>query len=322
MGHSHDHHAHTHDHGCSHDHGHSHGHHHHAPPDSAGIFLAGILLNGGFVIAEFLYGWWANSLALLADAVHNAGDVAGLLMAGGAVLLARRKPSSRFTYGLQGSSIIAALANATLLLVITGGIGWQAIVRFMHPAQTAPQTVMEVAACGIVINGLTAILFMAGRKRDLNMRATFLHMLSDALISAGVVGTGLAIMATGWLWLDPAVSLAISFLILMGTWDVLKDSIGLALQAVPREIAPENVRAYLNALPGIAEIHDLHIWAMSTTETALTAHLLMPGGYPGSAFIQDISRELEHRFGIGHSTIQIEVSDSSTDCGLAARHPG
>ena len=309
-----DHHGHHH-HGAHH-HGHGHGHIH-APKDFGRAFAVGIALNGGFVIAEAVYGVLANSMALLADAGHNLSDVLGLLLAWYASALAKRLPSQRFTYGLRSSSILAALINAVLLLLVTGGIAWEAIQRFGHPDAVEGRTVIIIAAIGVVINTATALMFMAGRKGDLNIRGAFLHMVGDALISAGVVITGVVIMFTGWLWLDPAVSLVIAIIIVLGTWGLLRDSISLALHAVPQAIDAQAVSAYLAALDGVTEVHDLHIWGMSTTETALTAHLVMPGGYPDDAFRSTITEFLKSRFQIGHATLQIELGDPQVPCTLA-----
>ena len=266
-------------HGDAHDHhDHAHGH---APKDFGRAFLFGIILNSSFVAAEAVYGILSNSLALLADAGHNLSDVLGLLLAWGASTLVKRIPSKRFTYGLRSTSILAALINAVLLLVVTGGIAWEAVLRFQHPSAVEGMTVIIVATFGIAINLGTALLFMSGRKGDLNVRGAFTHMAADAAVSLGVVIAGFAIMYTGWLWLDPVVSLMISIVIVIGTWGLLRDSVNLALHAVPEGIDPDKVHAYLSAAEGVSEVHDLHIWAMSTTETALTVHLVVPTGYPG-----------------------------------------
>jgi cobalt-zinc-cadmium efflux system protein len=280
----------------------------------------GVALNGGFVIAEVIYGLMANSLALLADAGHNLSDVLGLLMAWGASVLAKRLPSSRFTYGLRSTSILAAVVNAVLLLTVTGGIAWEAIGRFGQPGNINSTTVMVIAGIGVVINTATALMFMRGGDDDLNIRGAFLHMAGDALISLGVVISGAIILYTGWFWLDPAVSLVIALLIVAGTWGLLRDSVHLALQAVPQGMPAEKVRAYLLALPGVAAIHDLHIWGMSTTETALTVHLVIPGGYPGDAFTCTVADTLQSRFSIGHATIQVETGDLAAPCKLAPDH--
>lgn len=307
----------------SHDHADHHGHangHTHTPKDFGRAFFIGVILNTGFVIAEVIYGILGNSLALLADAGHNLSDVLGLLLAWGASVLVKRIPSERFTYGLRSTSILAALINAALLLLVTGGIGWEAVLRFGRPAEVEGMTVIIVAAFGVAINLATALLFMSGRKGDLNVRAAFMHMAGDAAIALGVVVAGFAIIYTGWQWLDPAVSLVIAVLIVIGTWGLLRDSVNLALHAVPEGIDAAKVREYLCAIEGVTEVHDLHIWGMSTTETALTAHLVFPGGYPGDAVRSKIAEELHDRFEIGHSTLQIELGDSNRQCELAPDH--
>ena len=283
-------------------------------------FAVGIVLNTGFIIAEVTYGLLANSLALLADAGHNLSDVLGLLLAWGASVLARRLPSSRFTYGLRSTSILAALVNAILLLTVTGGIAWEAIQRIGQPNDVHSMTVIVIAAIGVVINTATALMFMRGGEDDLNIRGAFLHMAGDALISLGVVVSGAVMMITGWLWLDPAVSLAIALLVVLGTWGLLRDSVHLALQAVPQGLPVDKVRTYLQALPGVAAIHDLHIWGMSTTETALTVHLVIPGGHPGDAFNCTVADDLQRQFAIGHATIQVETGDIAAPCKLAPDH--
>jgi len=314
--------AHGHDH-TGHGHashaGHA-GHHHHGVPDKMGrAFVIGIVLNSLFVLAEWGFGILSHSLALLADATHNLGDVLGLAMAGGAVLLSRRAPSDRFTYGLRGTSIIAALANATLLILVTGGLAWEAIQRFQHPQPVAGATVIAVALAGVVVNGFTAWLFLAGRKSDLNVRGAYLHMAADAAGSLGVAVAGLLVYLTGWQWLDPAVTLALAAVIVVGSWGLLRDAFQLALQAVPQSVELAEVRDFLARLPGVREVHDLHIWGMSTTENAMTAHLIIPGGHPGDAFLQGAAREVEQRFAIHHVTLQIEVADAEA-CALAPAH--
>jgi len=294
-------------------------HRHHSAParaDYGRAFAVGIGLNLAYVAAEAGFGVISGSLALLADAGHNLGDVLGLALSWGAAVLSRRGPTQRFTYGLRSSSILAALANAIILLVVTGGIAWEALLRLSHPVPVAGATVAWVAAVGILVNGFTALLFARGRSRDLNVRSAFLHMAADALVTAGVVVTGIAIALTGLAWLDPAVSLVVSAVIVYGTWGLMKDATGLALNAVPEGIDVPAVRAHLAALPGVSQVHDLHIWGMSTTETALTCHLVMPGGHPGDAALGRLARELEARFGIHHATIQIELADSDEICAL------
>ena len=293
--------------------------HHHGPADCGRAFAIGVTLNVALVVAQATYGVLANSVALLADAAHNLSDVLGLLLAWGATILAKRLPSKRFTYGLRSSSILAALANGAFLLLATGGIAWEAIQRFAHPEPVTGTTVIVVATLGIVVNTATALLFMSGRKGDLNIRGAFLHMAADAVVSFGVVLAGIGIVYTGWLWLDPVTSLAISVVIVAGTWGLLRDSVRLALHAVPQGIETERVRAYLAAVPGVAEVHDLHIWGMSTTDNALTAHLVMPTGYPGDAVVAGITEQLHHQFNIGHATIQVET-DTSHACALAPEH--
>ena len=318
-GHEHDHAGHDHDHG--HDgHGH-HGHHHvHAPASFGKAFAIGAVLNIGFVIAEWVFGAMANSLALMADAAHNLGDVLALLLAWLAAGLARRPPSERFTYGLRGSSILAALLNAGALLVITGGLGWEALRRLRDPGVVEGGIVIGVALAGVVVNGVTAWLFMRGGKKDLNLRGVYLHMAADAAVSLAVAVAGVAVLFTGWNWLDPALTLAVSAVILWSSWDLLRQSLNLALQAVPAGIAASDVRELLAGLPGVAEVHDLHIWAMSTSENALTAHLVMPAGHPGDAFLHDVCGRLEQDFGIHHATLQVEVASTGAACALAPDH--
>lgn len=308
-----------------HDHGHGHGHahgghgHSHAPADFGRAFAIGTALNIAFVAVEASYGLIAGSMALLADAGHNLSDVLGLLIAWGATALAKRRPSGRYTYGLRSSSILAALFNALLLLVAISVIAIEAIRRFAEPAPVAGTTVMIVAGIGIVINTATALLFVSGRKGDLNIRGAFLHMAADAAVSAGVVLAGLLIVLTGWTWVDPVTSLLIVAVVAIGTWGLLRDSVNMSLQAAPAGVDPERIETFLAEQPGVADVHDLHVWPMSTTETALTAHLLIPGGYPGDAYSAEVARLLEQRFGIHHATIQIET-DAGTPCALEPRH--
>ena len=302
-----------HDHGGRDDHG-GHGHVH-APASFGKAFAIGIALNAGFVVLEVVYGLLGNSVALLADAGHNMSDVLGLGVAWSAAVLSRRAPTHRFTYGLGGTSILAALLNAAFLLVVIGGLSWEAIGRFWNPRPVAGMTVMIVAAVGILINGVCAWLFASGRKGDLNIRGAFMHMAADALVSVGVVIAGLVILLTGWLWLDPAASLIINAIIIWGTWGLLRDSVTMSLNAVPSGLESRDVAAFLSAAAGVQGIHDLHIWSMSTTETALTAHLVMPGGHPGNSFLVDLCGKLRERFGIGHATFQVET-DPHTACPL------
>ncbi|RUT14704.1 cobalt transporter [Chroococcidiopsis cubana SAG 39.79] len=280
-------------------------------------FIISVALNTSFVVIEAVYGILANSLALLADAGHNLSDVLGLLFAWGATLLARRRPTSRRTYGWRRSSILAALLNASFLLVVSGGIGWEAILRFRNPAPVAGGTVIFVAAVGIIINTVSALMFLAGSKSDLNIKGAFLHLIADAAVSVGVVLAGIAIVATGWLWFDPAIGLIVTAVILLTTWQLLQESLNLILDAVPAGIEPLAVRTYLSERPDVSGVHDLHIWAMSTTQTALTAHLVMPAGHPGDGFLVQVSRELHDRFGIEHVTLQVEVGDPNYPCVLA-----
>jgi len=295
----------------------AHDHHAHAArADHGRAFVIGIALNLAYVAAEVGFGVVSGSLALLADAGHNLGDVLGLALSWGAAVLSRRQPSQRFTYGFRSSSILAALANAIVLSVVTGGIAWEALWRLSHPVAVAGSTIAWVAAIGILVNGATALLFAQGRSRDLNVKSAFVHMAADALVAAGVVVAGIAIALTGLPWLDPAVSLVVSAVIIYGTWDLIKHAMSLALDAVPEGVDAAAVRAHLAALPGVAAIHDLHIWGMSTTETALTCHLVMPGGHPGDAALGQLGRELDERFGIHHATIQIELADTDEICAL------
>jgi cobalt-zinc-cadmium efflux system protein len=311
-------HEHQHD---GHDHGHSGGAHSHghAPQNFSAAFAIGVGLNLVFVIIELIYGLAANSIALVADAGHNFGDVLGLAVAWIALALARRPPSPGLTYGLRRGTILAALTNAMLLLVTVGAIAVEGVRRLFEPAAAAGLTMIAVAAAGIVVNGLSAFLFAAGRKSDINLRGAFLHMASDALVSLGVMFAGGIILLTGWAWIDPLVSVAIAIVILWGAWGLLRDSVLMALDAVPGGIQIDQVRSFLERQPGVFGVHDLHIWPMSTTETALTCHCVLPGGHPGDEFLAQLARELESRFGICHATIQVEV-DEKTECALAPDH--
>lgn len=310
-------HNHTHDHG-----GHAHGdghHHHHGDPNTQGqTFVIAIALNTIFVAVELAYGVIANSTALMADAGHNLSDVLGLLLAMGAAILARKTPSGRFTYGLRSTSILAALANAMFLMVACGIIAWEAIHRFTEPHAVAGLTVSLVACVGIVVNGISAWLFVKGSKDDLNVRGAYLHMLADAAVSLGVAVAGVAILFTGWYWLDPVISLAIVAVIVMGTWGLLRESLQLAMNAVPAHIDAPALEAYLRQCRGVSDIHDLHIWGMSTTESALTVHLVMPEGYPGDAYMDDIACTLQQRFAIQHCTLQVEQGTTNHACVLHA----
>ena len=298
----------------SHEHSHDHSHHHHGgmvtePMNFDRAFAIGILLNVTFVLIESGYGLAANSLALLADAGHNLSDVLGLIVAWVASILVRRKPTNGFTFGLRSSSILAALGNAVFLLVAIGGVAWEAIGRFRSPPEVAGHTVIVVAAVGIFINGMTAYLFSKGQKGDLNIRGAYLHMLADALVSLAVVVAGIVMIKTGWNWIDPLVSVVVSLVILNGTWGLLKESLKLALGAVPNGINRVEVHKFLMNKKGVSKVHDLHIWGMSTTENALTAHLVMPAGHPGDSFLHHVSEELNHKFKIHHTTLQIELGN-------------
>jgi cobalt-zinc-cadmium efflux system protein len=289
-----------------HSHGHGHGHHHPAPGDNGRAFGIAIGLNTAFVAIEFIYGFIANSTALMADAGHNLSDVLGLGLAWGAALLTKSAPTRRFTYGMRGTTILAALANALLLMVACGAIAWEAVHRFAHPEPVAGTTVSIVALVGVLINGFSAWLFVAGSKDDINVRGAYQHMAADALLSLGVVISGVVIIYTGWSWLDPVVSLVLVVVIVVGTWSLLKESIQMVLAGVPASVDAKAVTAFLTAQPGVTEVHDVHIWAMSTTETALTAHLVMPDGYPGDAALDDITLHLREDFAIHHCTLQVE----------------
>jgi cobalt-zinc-cadmium efflux system protein len=303
MAHDHAHHYHSH----AHDHSHGHAGHRHAPDDFGAAFAIGASLNTAFVIAELIFGYAANSLALISDAVHNLSDVIALLLAWGAAWLAQKQPTQRHTYGYRRASILAALFNASLLLVAVGGIVVEAVNRLYSPAPVAGWTVVMVAALGVAINGFTALLFMRGRHGDLNIRGAYLHMAADAGVSLGVVVAALVIMSTGWLWLDPAISLVIAAVVFWSGWGLARDSVNLALDGVPRGIELAQVKDYLAGLEGVSEVHDLHVWAMSTHETALTAHLVRPGG-SDDAFLHGVCEELSLRFNIHHSTLQIEAA--------------
>lgn len=296
---------------------HAHSHTHaHAPPDLGPRFLIGIALNVLIVGLEFFYGLVSGSVALIADAGHNLADVLGLGVAFAAIVASARAPSERFTYGLKGSSILAALFNAVFLLLVTGALSYEAIRRFFDPEPVAAGTMMIVAAIGMVINAITAALFASGRKDDLNVRGAFLHMAADAGVSAGVVVAGLLILLTGQLWLDPLMSLIINAVIIAGAWSLLRESVAMSLGAVPPGIAAADVRRFLTEQPGVAALHDLHIWSMSTSEISLTAHLLMPAGHPGDAFLMETAQRLRERYRIGHVTLQVET-DAATICALA-----
>jgi cobalt-zinc-cadmium efflux system protein len=292
-----------------HDHDHS-----HAPDHFGFAFAVGIALNTAFVAAELVFGYAANSLALISDAVHNFSDVIALLLAWAAGWLARKQPTEQHTYGYRRASILAALVNAGLLLIAVGAIAVEAVDRIREPAEVAGRTVVWVAALGIVVNGATALLFMRGRHGDLNIRGAYLHMAADAGVSFGVVVAAFAIMLTGWLWIDPAISLVVAAVVLASGWGLARDSVNLALDGVPKGIELADVKDYLVRLEGVTEVHDLHVWAMSTNETALTAHLVRPGGYDDE-FLHRVCAELSHRFNIHHATLQIEAGSDA--CKLA-----
>lgn len=292
-----------------HNHGHSHG-----ATTFGRAFAIGIALNLTFVVIEFTYGKWSNSLALISDAGHNLSDVLGLALAWGASVLAQTKPTRNRTYGMRRSSIFAALINAIAILVVVGAVAWEALQRFSNPQPIAGNTVIIVAAIGIFINAFSAWLFVSGSKNDLNIRGAFWHLITDAIVSLGVVITGILVVLTNWWILDPIVSLVISAVIVWGTWGLLRDSLNLALDAVPEGIEIEKVQNYLQSLPNCTDVHDLHIWAMSTTETALTAHLVIPQTINDDAFLTKVTNELHNRFGIEHATLQIENGSIEVNC--------
>jgi cobalt-zinc-cadmium efflux system protein len=289
-------------------------HHHHAPPDYNRAFAAGVILNVGFVIVEVVFGVMSDSLALLTDAGHNLSDVLGLLLAWGAAVLAKKRPSPRRTYGFSRATIIASVFSGLLLMGAVGAIGWEAVNRLMEPPQPAGMTIMIVASVGVVINTVTALFFLSGKDHDLNIRGAFLHMAADALVSLGVVIAGAFILFYGMNWIDPVISLVIAGVIFLSTWGLLRDSLNLAVDAVPRNVDPEAVRNYLVSLPGVRALHDLHIWPMSTTDTALTAHLVMDVFPDSDHFLSDVGHALEDRFSINHPTIQMERYDSEVVC--------
>ncbi len=311
--HAHDDHGHRHDHPDHPDHGRaspgSHGHGHaHVPENFDRAFAIGIALNAGFVAIEAFYGWKADSLALLADAGHNLGDVAGLVLAWAGAAAGRLRPDDRHTYGFKRTTILAAFANALLLLVAMGSLAWEAIGRLQSPASAHGLTIVVVAAIGIAVNGATALLFLRG-SHDLNVRGAFLHMLGDALVSAGVVVAGALTLAFGWGWTDPVASLLIAAIIVVGTWGLFRQSLHLMVDGVPAHLDLVEVRDCLRRLPGVAQVHDLHVWAMGTSEVALTAHLVMPDALADDAFLRSATTMLRERFGIAHVTLQ------------ASRHP-
>lgn len=306
--------AHAHEHA---DHRHDHRHRHAPPKSYSGAFLVGICLNVVFVAVEAAYGVTSGSVALVADAAHNLGDVLGLALAWAAIRLAQQRPSKRRTYGLRKTTVLAALANSVLLLVAVGGVAREAVGRLREPASIDGTVVIAVAAVGVLVNGVSALLFAKGQKGDANLRGAFLHLASDAAVSLGVVVAGFVILRTGWTRVDAVVSLAVSLVILVGTWGLLKQSVNLALDAVPEGIDAEAVNAYLAGLPGVLEVHDLHIWAMSTTETALTAHLVMETSTCEPRFLGDVGKALRDTFAIGHSTLQVEAPEAPDPCHMA-----
>jgi len=298
---------------------HTHSHaHSHAPTSYGRAFAIGIALNVFFVLVEVYYGWQADSLALFSDAGHNLSDVLGLLAAWGGFYLAGLRPSQKHTYGLGRATIMAALFNALILLIAIGSIVWEAIIRFSHPVPIQGNIVMLVAGIGVMINSITAWLFVSGNKNDINVRGAFLHMAADALVSLGVVIAGALFIWTGWTWLDPAISLVIAVVILLGTWDLLRQSLHLSLDGVPASVELNAVKNYLLALPDVSEVHDLHVWAMSSSEIALTVHLIMRNGHPEDCFLNLVADELHHKFSIEHATIQIETGTQA--CALSGHN--
>ncbi|HEY5240904.1 MAG TPA: cation diffusion facilitator family transporter [Polyangiaceae bacterium] len=297
----------------------SHDHHHHRPlPTNVGrAFMVGIALNLGFVVVEITYGALSHSVALIADAGHNFGDVLGLGLSWGATALARLRPSTRRTFGFRRSTIVASVANALILLFVTGGLTWESVRRLLAPEHPDGPTMIVVAMVGAGINSASALLFLKGREQDLNRRSAFLHLASDAVLALGVAAAGVVIMGTGWLWLDPAVSILLALTILAGTWSLMRKSLNLMLDAVPENIDPVQVKAFLGALPGVVEVHDLHIWAMSTTETALTAHLVMPTNSCEPTFLAEACKGLHEKFDVDHTTLQIDPEDAPAPCALA-----
>ncbi len=292
-----------------HDHNHD-----HAPRNFNRAFAVGITVNAIYILLEFGVGIAIGSLALMADAGHNLSDVLGLLLAWAGSYLSTLRPTGRYTYGFRSSSIMAAMLNALILMVAIGGILWEAVRRFQEPAAVEGQTVMWVAGIGVAVNTLTALLFLKGSERDINIRGAFLHMAADAGVSLGVVLAGWAILLTGWSWIDPAISIAVAVVIFIGTWDLFREALNLSLQAVPKGIDLDKVHDYLENLPGVEGIHDLHVWAMSTSETALTVHLIRPEVQNDDPFLAEVSKGLHDQFGIEHVTIQLERSEWADPC--------
>ncbi|TGD78401.1 cation diffusion facilitator family transporter [Hymenobacter wooponensis] len=290
-------------------HGHDHAHHHHGPPADGNFsqaFKWGIVLNLVFVAGEVAGGLWANSAALLSDAGHNLSDVLSLALAWAASLLATRRPTERYTYGYKGATIQAALLNAALLYLALGFILWETIDHLRHPAPVNGPVVMMLAGLGILVNGFTAWLFRRGQKGDVNVRGAYLHMLTDMLVSVGVVVGGALVYFTGWQWLDPAISFIILAVVGVSSWGLLRETVQLSLQAAPESIDVAEVRRFLLSRPGVTQVHDLHIWPLSTRDTALTAHLVRPGSENGNLFLRDLQHDLQHEFNISHSTVQLE----------------
>ncbi|TDV25890.1 cobalt-zinc-cadmium efflux system protein [Paraburkholderia caballeronis] len=320
-GHAHDEHDHTAH--APNDHGHAgHHHHHHAPADGHGrAFAIAVALNVVIVVTQGIYGVIAQSTALLADAGHNLSDVLGLLLAWGAARLVTRRPSGRYTFGFGSTSILAALANAALLLVACGAIIAEAVNRLIHPQPVAGFDVFVVATIGMVVNAFSAWLFMRGQEHDLNIRGAFLHMAADAGVSAAVAISGLVILGTGWTWVDPLMSIAVVLVILYGTWGLLRESTRLALAAVPSNVDMGGIRAFLAAQHGVTDVHDLHVWALSTTGNALSVHLVMPAGHPGDAALDRIVSALRMRFSMQHVTLQVDLGTSEHRCSLDAPQP-
>ncbi|MBL4687037.1 MAG: cation transporter [Nannocystaceae bacterium] len=302
--------------GHDHDHGHhGHGHHGHSHAPSHGrAFAISLVLNIGFVVTEVVYGLMADSMALVADAAHNLGDVLGLALAWGATRLVKIEPCDRRTYGWRKSTVLAAVLNATLILVAVGGVAWEAVGRIAAPVPVDGWTVVAVAAVGVAVNGVSAALFFAGRKHDANIRGAFLHLATDAAVSVGVVLAGALVLTTGWHWVDPATSLIVSVIVVAATWGLLRESVGMLMDAVPGHIDLKKVRDCMCELPGVADVHDLHVWAMSTNETSLTAHVAIEDGYDAATLLLALEAELRTRFEIGHTTVQLEPRGVAADC--------
>lgn len=299
-----------------HDHHHHHHHSHSAVPERVGTaFVVGIILNAAFVIVEAGVGFWTNSLGLLSDAGHNLGDVLSLVLALYASKLALKKPDKQYTFGYRQSTILVALLNSILLVLAMGGVAYEAVVRLNSPQPLEGKLIILVASIGIVINASTALLFLKDKEKDLNVKGAYLHMAADALVSLGVVVAGIIILYTNWYWLDSVISLIIVVVIVYGTWDLLKESLRLTLNAAPKDIDLVAIKKYFLELKGVTSVHDLHVWAISASETALTIHLVMPDGLPGDEFYKEIQEGLFHKFNIAHPTVQIEKTQIDFDCG-------